>query len=613
MISLMKSLGCGMIIASLIMPSYVFANSLHVPAQNNAVQGDGDLQEEGEPLKLPTEDTQEEAQNTGNTQAEGTEEQTAAQEQGASAQNVPVVIIPEEQAPAAQSAQPAAGQEAPSASIEKEVITGLTLGDERSSLKGNALIIPAGAEDASFLNGSWSFDRYFVRPDGATLKAEFNFDENALGTVSLVSESGVRHTAPARAAMSDGALKIQTGTFSNKESLYVYNPEFMECRNSDGAALCNGSDGFSSWEGGRLMGSAAQAGAAQGQSEAHTSSSAAVHSAQSAQVAENNALPAPAAENFTEVSDEGAELAPSIMESAEKAKMKDGVSSLAGDWRYSRDLARKSDGKSVALEFHFDNNGKGYSLIKEGSGKEFKASASALGTDKGTLRVKTGAYLDGKGNGYYYPTFMECKSGENKELMCDVSNGWTRIEGGKLIALRSLEEQDRQMRVEELLPVAPQAQEDSGNIADVLAELSETAASQSQNTNSNENRKEGAALSLPKNDKKMDFLEGRWRCNTGLVSSRDNQPVVVEFRFDKNGRGTATTREKRSGDRYDASARATYKNGVLRVNTSEFRSKKSRGGYYSTSIECRDQGGQAICNGSNGGITWRGVRFIRLK
>ena len=736
MSSMMKSLSCAVIIASLVMPSPVFANSLRLPSpQKNAEQAqpsEAQSGEEGEPLKLPSDnqagaqnsvdaqkaadDAQKaaeeaqkaaeearktaEAQNSAEVQEAAEEAQKAADEaqnaaeqaqkaaeaqnaeeaqeaaadaqkaadeaqnaaeeaqKAAEAQKAEEAAQAAAEAQKAEEAQKAAEEQkaagAQKASGKKEAVTGLAMDKARDDLKGKALVIPEGAQDASFMEGGWNFDRLFVRPDGVTLGTEFAFDENGLGTVSFVDDKGVRHTAPARAAMSDGALKIQTGTFSNPESPYVYYPEFMECRNSGGAAVCNGSDGFSSWEGGRLIGGA-DTGAAQAASGAQSAAqpSAASGAASGAQNAPAGAwsalpgvpgMPAPEEGNFTEVSDEGAELAPDIMASAEKAKMKagsDAVSALAGDWRFSRDLARKSDGESVALEFHFDENGKGYSLIREGSGKEFKAAAEAAGSSKGTLRVRTGAYSDGKGHGYY-PTFMECSSGRSAELLCDVSNGWTRIEGGSLVSKDFLDEQDRQMSMEELLPVAPEpgadaaaasgsadasqaaaagAQTGDVDIAGMLAELSANSAAQSaaaaaQSASSSQSRKESSRkesrLSLPANDKSMSFLEGYWRCNTGLVRTSDNQPVVMEFRFDRNGRGTATIRE-REGYRYDASARATYKKGVLRINTSDFRSKDKRAGYNRNYMECSDQGGQAICNGRNGGITWSGATFVRLK
>ena len=52
---------------------------------------------------------------------------------------------------------------------------------------------------------------------------------------------------------------------------------------------------------------------------------------------------------------------------------------------------------------------------------------------------------------------------------------------------------------------------------------------------------------------------------------------------------------------------------MLRINTSDFRAKDNRSGYHKSYIECYDQGGQALCNGKNGGISWYGASFIRLK
>lgn len=361
---------------------------------------------------------------------------------------------------------------------------------------------------------------------------------------------------------------------------------------------------------------------------------------------------------YTELSPEGAELPPVVMESAEKAKIlpgKDALSALAGNWLYSRDLARKSDGESVALEFSFDQNGKGYSLIKDGSGKDFQAIAEAILTPDGTIRVKTDAYTNGSGQGYY-PTFMECRKKSTPELWCDVSNGWTHVNDGMLLSKDSVDEQNKRMNMEELLPVAPpknapqnsdpeknaENEDESALLATLLGDMASDAQKHSepaktptkvippaqeskptpspvspkipQTMSSQPSPAKNNRLVLPNNqeDDDMSFLEGHWRCNTGLSRISDNQPVVVEFRFDKNGRGTANVREL-SGRIYNASAQAGYTDGKLRINTSEFRARGLGGGYCRTHIECSDHNGYALCSGKNCGINWKNATFTRLK
>lgn len=610
------------------------AQSAAQKAQSSA--NDAAQAEEGEPLVLPSE--KDDAQSGKADASDGSDAKNAADEadaqKGADAKS-------------AEGAQAAAEDAAKQAALD--AVTGLRPGDKRSDVKGEPLVIPEGAEDASFLAGDWSFDRMFVRPDGGRLRADFSFDGNGRGVAAFTDDKNVRHTAEAAASMSDGVLKIQTTPYTNPESSQVYYPEFMECENSDGAALCRGTDGFSAWEGERLMGEPSKKASSSRADKAASAGGAKKSAAR--QSAGQSASSGAGAQQYAELSSGGAELPPVVMEQAEKARATSGsdpVSALEGDWRFSRDLARKSDGQSVALEFHFDKNGRGYSVIRDGSGKDFKADAEAGSMPDGSLRVKTDAYDNGSGQGYY-PTFMECRKGASSELMCDVSNGWTRVEDGQLVSKDSLDQQERQLNMEELLPVAPEtpgaasadkaassAQADSGqaaggnvDIAGMLAQLSDNSAaasskmsaaaesrsaaskaSSSKSASSSSSR--GSALSLPPKDDTMSFLEGHWRCNTGLARVTDNQPVVVEFRFDKNGKGTAAVREL-SGRRYDASAHATYKKGVLRINTSDFRAKDNRSGYHKSYIECYDQGGQALCNGKNGGISWYGASFIRLK
>lgn len=508
------------------------------------------------------------------------------------------------------------------------------LGSMRDDLGGTPLVIPPdtpdGADDVGFLNGAWSFDQTLLASNGESVRTDFSFDATGDGIAILTDERNTRYTAKARAIVSDGILKIQTGAYTSPETSQSYRSSFIECRNSGNGVVCGGTDGFSVWDGEHVVSAMeARAGVPEKPSGVNVTPGSGAHE-----------VSAPV-EAYAELSPDGAELSPAIMESAEKAKVADGsatLSTLTGDWRYSRDLARKTDGESVSLEFHFDANGQGYSLIRDGVSEDFKAPAEIQIMPDGTIRVKTDAYTNGSDRGYY-PTFMECRNKQSAELRCDVSNGWTRVNDGVLVSKESLEEQNRHISMEELLPVAPEAESsspqaagqasagqsgtDAGaeiDIAGILADMSDTSAAQSaaqsaartQHTATTKSTGQEVELSLPERDTTLSFLEGHWRCNTGLVRVSDDQPVVVEFRFDKQGKGTAIVHEL-SGEQYIASAQAAYRKGHLRINTSDFYSEKTQGRYNKSYIECVDQGGRALCKGKNGGITWSGASFTRLQ
>lgn len=448
----------------------------------------------------------------------------------------------------------------------------MALSNLRSDAQGAPLSIPKDAEDTAFLEGDWKYDRIFRSSDGEELKADFHFDKNGRGYGALIDRNNVQHMAQAIARMEGDVLRIATSPFTSLESGKVYNAESIECRNGRLAAECAGTDGISSWRGGRLLKNEAP---------------------QIAPIA-GAAVP-PASEGaYVELSPDGAELSPVIMENREKARSSSGkpaLADLAGDWQYSRDLARRDDGRSLGLQFHFDRNGKGYSVITDGQGNEARAEAEASMTPQGAIRVKTEAYKGAGGEGYF-PTFMECRAGQ-PDLLCDVSNGWARLADGKLVSLQE-SAQERQQGTASPVTTAP------ASLEDILAGAATPRTD------------EGASIKIPEKGTNMNFLAGQWRCNTGLARSSDNSPVVLEFTFNNEGKGQAVIREQ-SGGLYMASATGSLRNGILRINTSEFKSGQLPGGYYKTHIQCRDQGSRAICSGENGGLKWEDATFTRIR
>lgn len=122
----------------------------------------------------------------------------------------------------------------------------------------------------------------------------------------------------------------------------------------------------------------------------------------------------------------------------------------------------------------------------------------------------------------------------------------------------------------------------------------------------------GEELVIPEAPTGMSFLRGRWLCETGLVND-DNEPVVVEFTFDEQGRGQATVFEKDQRDRCVGKAEASMSEaGLLRIEVEQQRC--GRGGAYSQQkIDCRNSpaGTSAECSGTNRTGGWN-ARFFRM-
>lgn len=553
--------------------------------------------------------------------------------------------------------RPNASGQAAGAGEEGSANSLASMGEKRDDATGEPLRIPAQTESMDFLAGAWNFEYAFVGPDGSKYRQDFIFNADGRGQTILRDEKENLFVAEVMAQIDGDALRIVTGPFIDEKTGAMYSPQYIECKNGAAGVTCEGTDGFFAWTGERLLqdnsglaylpesrrsgkiekdypgsgkqgagqraandsqnvSSPEQGAPSSGQGGKEASRQKQYPDSQSAkQVPEQSGQAFPQGK-YAELSADGAELSPVIMEKSAKAKgdaKNISLASLAGDWRYSRDFARREDGRGLALEFHFDNAGKGYSVISDESGEAIKANAEATMTKNGHIRVKTDAY----GNSFY-PTFMECRPGK-PDLLCDVSNGWTRMENGKLVSLNESGSKSRQDQMAEILQMpGPNEQESSArgaSVADILSDFSSGETSPATSASSSTGKSHAANSSrmvLPKSGGDTKFLQGSWRCNTGLVRTSDNKPVVVEFSFDKNGQGSAIIREH-SGTVYKAGAKASMQKGILRINTSMFQSHTSRSHYNKCFIECRDNGSQAICSGENGGVRWDNATFTRIK
>ncbi len=303
-----------------------------------------------------------------------------------------------------------------------------------------------------------------------------------------------------------------------------------------------------------------------------------------------------------------------------KMQAENPLASLAGQWACSLGLQRKGDGLPVFLEGNFDAQGQGSATLKTGD-SEVTARAKATLTAAKTLRVETEEYR--AAGERYYPVFLECAAKPGEELICKLNNGWTWTEQGYLLAQGQPAASEPPKSVDELLtglgdkpepqdqPAAPEDPNLSARLtADALAALTPPP---EESKPAPRKPAPGSRLTLPKNSSDISFLEGRWRC-TDLVRSTDLQPIVTEFSFDRNGRGTVVIIE-RSGERFTASARATYRDGVLRIDRSRaYSGRRSRYYYGACTYTCMNRGDSALCSGTHedGRQFRKDVPFIRL-
>ncbi len=113
-------------------------------------------------------------------------------------------------------------------------------------------------------------------------------------------------------------------------------------------------------------------------------------------------------------------------------------------------------------------------------------------------------------------------------------------------------------------------------------------------------------------EKDLGFLEGRWRCETGLYNSETGEPLTVEFEFGSNGRGMGYVHEKTTGDRCTGEAHARQSPGRLSIELKKQMCDSGLRKYSGQNIDCVNSNGVAQCQGRNeGGRPWQ-ARFYRI-
>lgn len=111
-------------------------------------------------------------------------------------------------------------------------------------------------------------------------------------------------------------------------------------------------------------------------------------------------------------------------------------------------------------------------------------------------------------------------------------------------------------------------------------------------------------LIIPEHAGNMEFLQGRWLCDTGLANIRTKEPVAFEFSFDAHGNGQGTVHEQ--NDVCTGKAKAALKEGLLHITLGPQQCRDPKKLYNSLEIVCKNASGRGTqCQGTNkDGTIW---------
>ena len=111
----------------------------------------------------------------------------------------------------------------------------------------------------------------------------------------------------------------------------------------------------------------------------------------------------------------------------------------------------------------------------------------------------------------------------------------------------------------------------------------------------------------------LSFMKGIWRCETGLINTARGTPVVLEYSFDAEGKGTITV----DGDKglCKASVTSSLKGEKLVIVTEDEIPCPTGAAYSGQQVECSGRDADAMCRGVNlskGASPWN-ARFYRKR
>ncbi|MDL2316819.1 SrfA family protein [Desulfovibrio sp. OttesenSCG-928-A18] len=120
-----------------------------------------------------------------------------------------------------------------------------------------------------------------------------------------------------------------------------------------------------------------------------------------------------------------------------------------------------------------------------------------------------------------------------------------------------------------------------------------------------EQRPSGEELRIPENaspDEGMRFLEGCWNSDSGLIDRETREPLMVQYCFDANGKGSRTISRSKKQDSCTGGAKARIdSSGRLIIDADSAHCKKG-GGFVPQRVECSaGADGKTECKGKEQG------------
>ncbi len=126
--------------------------------------------------------------------------------------------------------------------------------------------------------------------------------------------------------------------------------------------------------------------------------------------------------------------------------------------------------------------------------------------------------------------------------------------------------------------------------------------------------KKGESMAIPDDaakKKDFSFLDGCWESKTGMARSTDNSEVVVEFCFNKKGRGSVIIHEVGDGRGVQCKGKASarFKGDTLYIHSGDAYCPHGDS-YNAQSVVCTGSGETTTCKGHSGKVKWK-ARFRR--
>ncbi len=126
--------------------------------------------------------------------------------------------------------------------------------------------------------------------------------------------------------------------------------------------------------------------------------------------------------------------------------------------------------------------------------------------------------------------------------------------------------------------------------------------------------KKGENMAIPDDaakKKDFSFLDGCWESKTGMARTTDGSEVVVEFCFNKKGKGRVIVHEVGDGKGVQCKGKASarFKGDTLHIHSGEAYCPHGRG-YSEQNVVCTGSGDTTTCKGQSGRVKWK-ARFRR--